>query len=62
MNSVARPVVPSINAAANAAIPQVSLLRLYALRVSYLILAAGLGTYVWPSVGICLYSGQSGQE
>ena len=30
--------------------PTVSLLRLYTLRACYLILAAGLGTYVWPSV------------
>jgi hypothetical protein len=28
----------------------VSVLRLYTLRACYLILAAGLGTYVWPSV------------
>ena len=30
--------------------PTVSLFRLYTLRVCYLILAAGLGTYIWPSV------------
>jgi len=30
--------------------PEVSLFRLYTLRVCYFILAAGLGTYVWPSV------------
>ena len=29
---------------------EVSLVRLYTLRLCYLILAAGLGTYVWPSV------------
>ena len=29
---------------------QVSLFRLYTLRVSYLILAAGLGVYIWPDV------------
>ncbi len=29
---------------------QVSLVRLYTLRLSYFILAAGLGTYIWPSV------------
>lgn len=31
-------------------LPTVSLLRLYTLRACYLILAAGLGTYVWPAV------------
>ena len=30
--------------------PTVSLFRLYTLRVCYLILAAGLGAYIWPSV------------
>lgn len=30
--------------------PGVSLFRLYTLRVCYFILAAGLGTYYWPSV------------
>jgi len=29
---------------------QVSLVRLSTLRLSYFILAAGLGTYIWPSV------------
>jgi hypothetical protein len=31
-------------------LPGVSLFRLYTLRVAYFILAAGLGTYIWPSV------------
>ena len=30
--------------------PEISLVRLYTLRVCYLILAAGLGVYYWPSV------------
>ena len=34
----------------NAAITELSLLRLYTLRICYLILAAGLGTYIWPTV------------
>jgi len=29
---------------------EVSLVRLYTLRLCYLILAAGLGTYIWPTV------------
>jgi hypothetical protein len=32
------------------AAPEVPLFRLYTLRVCYFILAAGLGTYYWPSV------------
>jgi hypothetical protein len=31
-------------------LPTVSLLRLYTLRACYLILAAGLGIYIWPAV------------
>jgi hypothetical protein len=34
----------------NAAMPEVSLFRQYTLRLCYLILAAGLGTFVWPVV------------
>ena len=37
-------------AASRAMAPTVSLVRLYTLRVCYFILAAGLGTYYWPSV------------
>jgi hypothetical protein len=31
-------------------VSELSLLRLYALRVFYLVIAAGLGTFVWPAV------------
>ena len=31
-------------------IPELSLFRLYMLRAAYLVMAAGLGVYVWPSV------------
>jgi hypothetical protein len=50
MNSVAKPLVPSDNATSRATIPEVSLFRLYTLRASYLVLAAGLGAYIWPVV------------
>jgi hypothetical protein len=32
------------------AIVEVSLFRLYALRAAYLLMAAGLGVYIWPAV------------
>lgn len=37
-------------AATQSASAQASLFRLYTLRVCYLILAAGLGAYIWPDV------------
>ncbi len=40
----------SANLPSGDAKPEVSLFRLYTLRVCYFILAAGLGTYYWPSV------------
>ena len=33
-----------------ATVPEVSLSRLYALRGGYLLIAAGLGVYVWPGI------------
>ena len=40
----------SSDISSRAVAPEVSLFRLYTLRVCYLILAAGLGTYYWPAV------------
>ena len=45
MNSTVKSSIP-----ANAAIAELSLFRVYTLRICYLILAAGLGTYIWPTV------------
>lgn len=39
-----------VNATPSATKPEVSLFRLYTLRVAYFILAAGLGVYIWPLV------------
>lgn len=36
--------------ASPATVPEVSLFRLYTLRASYFIMAAGLGVYIWPVV------------
>lgn len=48
MNSVVGSAVPA-EVAPRAPIREVSLFRLYTLRVAYLIMAAGLGTFIWPS-------------
>jgi hypothetical protein len=50
MSSAAITPVPSGDATSRAAVPGVSLFRLYTLRLSYLILALGLGAYIWPVV------------
>ena len=42
--------VPNGDAPSRATVPEVSLFRLYTLRTSYLIMAAGLGVYIWPAV------------
>jgi len=47
MSSAAGSNVPSV---ATHAVPELSLFRLYTLRLCYFILAAGLGVYYWPSV------------
>lgn len=48
MNSVGQS--PVLSTDVRVAAPEVSLFRIYTLRLSYLILAAGLGTYIWPDV------------
>lgn len=50
MNSVAGSPVPSGEVTLGATMPGVSLFRLYTLRVFYLVMAAGLGVYIWPTV------------
>jgi hypothetical protein len=50
MNSVAGSQAAPAGAAALPVNAQLSLFRLYTLRVGYLILAAGLGAYIWPDV------------
>jgi hypothetical protein len=50
MNSGVGSAVPSDEAASRATIPEVSLFRLYTLRAAYLVMAAGLGVYIWPTV------------
>jgi len=47
MNSA---VGPSVAADAVTARAEVSLFRLYTLRVAYLIMSAGLGAFIWPNV------------
>lgn len=50
MNSVVGTPVPPGEMTFHAAPPELSVFRLYTLRICYLILAGGLGTYVWPAV------------
>lgn len=42
--------VPSAEMTSRAAMAGVSLFRLYALRASYLLIAVGLGVYIWPAI------------
>jgi hypothetical protein len=41
---------PALSNAVRTAVPEVSLFRLYTLRLCYLILAGGIGMYFWPAV------------
>lgn len=50
MNSVAGLHVPSARVTSGANLPELSLFRLYGLRVFYLVMAAGLGVFIWPAV------------
>lgn len=50
MNSAAGSPPPSVDVTSHATLPEVSLFRLYTLRLCYLIMAAGLGVYIWPVV------------
>jgi len=50
MNSVVGLPIPSRGVTSGATIPELSLLRLYALRAAYVLMAVGLGVYIWPVV------------
>ena len=50
MNSAVGLPVPSGDVTSRPTMPELSLFRLYTLRVCYFILAAGLGVYIWPVV------------
>lgn len=49
MSTVAVP-ISQTDAPSRPAVREISLFRLYTLRVAYLIMAGGLGVFVWPSV------------
>src|SRR5215471_11888115 len=50
MKSIIGSSVPAYVVTPGATTREVSLFRLYTLRVAYLIMAAGLGTFIWPNV------------
>src|SRR5215469_1728945 len=50
MNHVVGSSVPADAVTPRAATSEVSLFRLYSLRLAYFIMAAGLGVYIWPHV------------
>src|SRR5262245_18566995 len=50
MNSTVGSAAPSGDLASSTTTPELSLFRLYTLRVAYFVMAAGLGTFIWPTV------------
>jgi len=50
MNSTVGSAAPSGDLASSTTTTEVSLFRLYTLRVAYFVMAAGLGVYIWPLV------------
>lgn len=50
MNAPVETFVSSGGVGSRALVPELSLLRLYTLRAAYLVMAAGLAVYIWPSV------------
>ena len=49
MSAVSVP-IPQTGASSRPTADEVSTFRLYTLRVAYLIMAGGLGAFIWPSV------------
>src|SRR5262244_803339 len=50
MSSVIGSAIPSGEIVRRATLPELSLFRLYTLRVAYFVMAAGLGAFIWPTV------------
>src|SRR5215475_10254690 len=50
MGSIAGSTIPPNDIGSSVALPELSLFRLYTLRVAYSVMAAGLGAFIWPTV------------
>src|SRR5215467_10084189 len=50
MSSTVGSAIPSGDVRLREALPELSLFRLYTLRAAYFVMAAGLGTFIWPAV------------